>query len=159
MGKINKAKFRTGNDMGLGRIEVGLEFHKTIDYDRKAMRKALAGGGRDVIKEARRIVSNRAISAPGGAPGEITGALKRSIGLVTKGSKGGWIKVGPKRTDEMVAKAKKTKWAFYPAFLFYGSSKTGLAKRSNFMIDALQNKREAVRSVIRAALKDSLVPR
>lgn len=159
MAKMNKARFVTGNDISGIRVDVGLEFHKTIDYDRKAMRKALAGGGRDVIKEARRIVSRRAISAPGETPGEVTGALKRSIGMVTKGSKGGWIKVGPRRTKELEAKAIKPKWAFYPAFLFYGSSSTGLAKRANFMETALQNKRESVRSVIRAALKDSLVPR
>lgn len=159
MAKLNKKRFISGNDRSGFSIDVGLEFHKTIDYDRKAMSKALAGGGKDVIKEARRIVSSRAISAPGGNPGEISGALKRSIGVVTKGSKGGWIKVGPRRTKEMEAKAKKAKWAFYPAFLFYGSPKTGLAKRNNFMVDALQNKRDAVRSVIRSALKDSLVPR
>jgi hypothetical protein len=159
MAKLNKERFKTGNDRSGFSIDVGLEFHKIIDYDRKVMRKALAGGGRDVIKEARRIVSRRAISAPGGIPGEVSGALKRSIGVVTKGSKGGWIKVGPRRTKEMEAKASKSKWAFYPAFLFYGSAKRHLAKRANFMTDALQNKREAVRSVIRAALKESLVPR
>ena len=159
MAKLNKKRFITGNDLGLGRISVGLEFHKTIDYDRKAMRAALAVGAKDVIKEARRIVSSRAISAPGGNPGEISGALKRSIGVVTKGSKGGWTKVGPRRTKELERKASKTNWAFYPAFLFYGSAKTGLAKRNNFMIDALQNKRDAVKSVIQAALKESLVPR
>jgi hypothetical protein len=159
MAKFNKARFISGNDLGGLRMDVGLEFHKTIDYDRKKMRKALVTGGRDVIKEARRLVSRRAISSPGGIPGELTGALKRSISTLTKGSKGGWIKVGPKRTKEMEAKAAKPEWAFYPAFLFYGSPATGLAKRANFMEAALQNKREAVRSKVRAALKDSLVPR
>ena len=91
-------------------------------------------------------------------------AIEKSAepGVVKVGPGGyvhGWIKVGPRRTKEMEAKAKKAKWAFYPAFLFYGSAKTGLAKRNNFMVDALQNKRDAVRSVIRSALKESLVPR
>lgn len=131
-------------------LQVGLEFHKTIDYDRKAMRRALVKGAAEVRKEARRIVSRRAISAPGEFPAQQTGQLKRAIGVVSKGSKGGWIKVGVRSIKGSV---------FYPAFLFYGSPKTGLAARGNFMTAALQTKREGVRGMIRAALKDSLVPR
>ena len=159
MAKINKKRFITGNDLGLGRISVGLEFHKTIDYDRKAMRGALTVGGRIVIQEARRIVSRRAISAPGEDPGMVTGTLMRSIRRISAGSKGGWIKVGPTRTKQMLAKTTNSKHAYYPAFLFYGSPKTGLAKRNNFMVDALQNKLSPVRSVIQTALRDALVPR
>lgn len=132
-------------------LEVGLQFHKIIDYDRKALRKALLEGGALVRKEARRIVSRRAVSLPGDAPGSRTGALKRAIGVVGKGSKGGWIKIGVRKSKEMKD--------FYPAFLFYGSAKRNLAKRANFMTDALQAKRDNVRSVIRTALKNSLVPR
>ncbi|MGE5467291.1 MAG: HK97 gp10 family phage protein [Ignavibacteria bacterium] len=135
----------------IGELEVGLEFHKTIDYDRKAMRRALVKGAAEVRKEARRIVSRRAISAPGGMPGQQTGALKRAIGVVGKGSKGGWIKVGVRKTSEMKD--------FYPAFLFYGSAKTGLAKRGNFIVAALTARRDVIRSDIRAALAQSLVPR
>lgn len=141
---------RSGNAGGI-QLEVGLRFHKIIDYDRKALRKALREGGAMVRKEARRIVSKRAVSLPGEAPGSRTGALKRAIGVVGRGSKGGWIKIGVRKTKEMKD--------FYPAFLFYGSTKRHLAKRSNFITDALQTKREAVREVIRQALKASLVPR
>lgn len=132
-------------------LRVGLEFHKAIDYDRRAMRKALVKGAAQIRKEARRIVSRRAISVAGDFPGMQTGALKRAIGIVSKGSKGGWVKIGVRKSQEMTA--------FYPAFLFYGSRKTGLEKRANFMTAALANKREGVRSEIRAVLKDSLVPR
>jgi hypothetical protein len=132
-------------------LSVGLEFHKIIDYDRKAMRKALRDGAAQVRKEARRIVSSRAVSMAGDFPGMQTGALRRAIGIISKGSKGGWIKVGVRKSKEMKE--------FYPAFLFYGSSKTGLAKRGNFMTAALTNKRDAVRSQIRDALRNSLVPR
>lgn len=159
MAKLNKQRFVTGNDLGLGRISVGLEFHKTIDYDRKRMRAALTIGGRAVIIEARRIVSRRAISRPGEDPGMVSGTLMRSIRRISTGTKGGWVKVGPTRTKEMLAQAAKSKNAFYPAFLFYGSAKTGLEKRNNFMVDALQNKGDSVRTVIQAHLRDSLVPR
>lgn len=150
MSKINKERFVTGNRMDGLDLRVGLEFHKIIDYDRKAMRRALRGGGADIRKEARRLLSRRAVSAPGDIPGMQTGMLKRAIGIVSMGSKGGWIKVGPKSIKGSV---------FYPAFLFYGSPKTGLVKRANFMETALQNKRDVVRDRIQIALKDSLVPR
>ena len=141
------------NSAAKGGIElsVGLEFHKVIDYDRKALRKALREGAAQVRKEARRIVSRRAISLAGEDPGLRTGALKRAIGIVGKGSKGGWIKIGVRKSKEMKD--------FYPAFLFYGSPSTGLAKRANFMETALGNKREAVRAQVRAALRNALVPR
>ena len=139
----------TGN-LGGVELQVGLEFHKTIDYDRKAMRKALVRGAAEVRKQARRLVSRRSISLAGDFPGSQTGALKRAIGIVSRGSKGGWVKVGIRSIPNSV---------FYPAFLFYGSPKTGLEKRANFMTAALDEKREAVRSMIRDALKNSLVPR
>ncbi len=139
----------TGN-LGGVELQVGLEFHKTIDYDRKAMRKALVRGAAEVRKQARRLVSRRAISLAGEFPGSQTGALKRAIGIVSRGSRGGWVKVGIRSIPNSV---------FYPAFLFYGSKKTGLEKRGNFMTAALDEKREAVRSMIRDALKNSLVPR
>lgn len=141
----------TSANLGGFEVSVGLEFHKTIDYDRKAMRKALREGAAKIRKEARRIVSRRAVSVAGEFPGMQTGALKRAIGIVSKGSKGGWVKVGVKKSKEMTD--------FYPAFLFYGSVKTGLAKRANFITTALANQRESIRSDIREALRHSLVPR
>lgn len=138
------------SDLGGFQLEVGLTGHKIIDYDRKAMRKALVRGAAEVRKEARRIVSRRAISKPGEFPGLQTGALKRAIGIVSKGSKGGWVKIGVKSIKGSI---------FYPAFLFYGSPKTNLAKRGNFMISALETKKQTVRTEIRDALKNALVPR
>lgn len=134
----------------LGTLEVGLEFHKAIDYDRRAMRAALKAGTKPIIKEARRLVARRAVSGAGDFPGSETGRLKRAIGIVSKGSRGGWIKVGVKSIPGSI---------FYPAFLFYGSPKTGLARRGNFIVAALAAKREEVRGPIRAALAASLVPR
>lgn len=139
----------TGQVGGIA-LSVGLEFHKIIDYDRRAMRKALSRGAAQVRKEARRIVSRRAVSGAGELPGMQTGAMRRAIGIVSRGSKGGWVKIGVRSIPGS---------DFYPAFLFYGSPKTGLAKRANFMETALQNRREVIRSDIRAALKNALVPR
>lgn len=152
---MNKERFVSGNDLGLGRIEVGLEFHKTIDYDRSKMRKALSRGGAMVTRESRRLISRRAISLPGQNPGAVTGKLKRSIGVIARGSKGGWIKVGPRSFN----KAGLGGGFFYPAVLFYGSRKRNIDKRNNFMVEALQNKRDSARGEIRTALKASLVPR
>lgn len=137
--------------IGAADLRVGLMFHKTIDYDRKPMRKALREGAGLVRKEARRIISRRAISAPGEFPGMQSGVLKRAIGIVARGSRGGWVKVGVRKTPEMQD--------FYPAFLFYGSEKTGLAPRGNFIVAALDAKREDVRQLVGAALKNALVPR
>ena len=138
-------------NLGGVELQVGLEFHKTIDYDRKAMRKALVRGAAEVRKQARRLVSRRSISLAGDFPGSQSGALKLSIGIVSKGSKGGWIKVGVKKSKEMTD--------FYPAFLFYGSAKINLSRRGNFITAALAAKRESVRGQIRDALQHSLVPR
>lgn len=148
---LSKQRFVTGNDLAGLRMDVGLEFHKVIDYDRKQMRRGLNTGANRLRKEARRLLSRRGLaSKPGEVPYEQTGRLVRSIGTITRGSKGGWVKVGPRTIKGSV---------FYPAFLFYGSPSTGLAKRANFMEIALQNKSEAIRSDVRAVLKDSLVPR
>lgn len=132
-------------------ISAGLEFHRTIDYDRRGMRRALNRGAAEVRKEARRLVARRAVSAAGEFPGVDSGTLRRGIGIVRRGSKGGWVKIGVRKTEGMAD--------FYPAFLFYGSPKTGLAKRDNYITAALATKRETVRSNIRGALKDCLVPR
>lgn len=129
---------------------VGLEYHQTIDFDKRGLRKSMRQGAADVRKEARRLVSRRAISAPGEMPGQQSGALKRAIGIVSRGSRGGWIKIGVRSIPGS---------AFYPAFLFYGSPKTGLQQRGNFMVAALSNRRTVVRGMIRGALRESLKPR
>ncbi len=131
-------------------LEVGLEYHKTIDYDRSKMRRALRSGAAVVTKESRRLVSRRAISAPGEYPGMQSGRLRRGIGTVSRGRKGGWIKVSVRTIKGS---------DFYPAFLHRGSPKTGLAPRGNFVADALDNKRDQVRNNIRGELRQSLVPR
>ena len=168
-------------------VHVGLAFHKTIDYDRRVLRRAMVKGAGVIRKEARRLVSRRAISSPGEDPGVQSGLLRRSIGVVSKGSRGGWIKIGVRKPQQMKD--------FYPAFLFYGVKRLGkigrlapgqghgksnrrgrgeraaivaerrsstgfvVAPRANYMTESLAAKREVVQSMIRASLKDALVPR
>lgn len=132
-------------------LNVMLSGHSMIDFDKRQIRKALVQGGGVVRQQARRLVARRAISNPEQFPGEDTGALKRSIKIYKRGSRGGYVKVGPTKTSEMNV--------FYPAFLFYGSAKTGLAKRANYMTAALEMKRESVRANIRAAMPAALIPR
>jgi len=187
MSRMNKARYVTGQTLGGLEIQVGLEFHKVIDYDTKQMRAALVRGAASVRKEARRLLSRRAVSKPGEVPGRRSGNLRRAIGVVSKGTKGGWIKVGPRSIDNSI---------FYPAFLFYGVKTDGgrierlapgdgrgrsnrrlrgdraaiksaraastsyrLAPRANYMETALQNKRDVVKQEAQEALRSALVPR
>ncbi len=139
----------SGASGGIG-LDVMLTGHSMIDFDKRKVRKALNSGAAEVRKAARRLVSRRAISNPGDFPGRDSGALMRSIKVYARGTRGGWVKVGPTKTAEMSV--------FYPAFLFYGTS-NGLVKRANFMAEALDQKREGVRSNIRTALSAALQPR
>lgn len=141
---------RAAGAIGPFEVECGLTGHSAIDYDRRRMRKALREGAKVVIKEARRLVSRSAISGAGGFPGEQSGRLRRAIGVVRTGSKGGWVKVGVRSIKGSI---------FYPAFLFYGSPKTGLQKRGNYITAAAETKREGVRGMVQASLANSLVPR
>lgn len=130
---------------------VTIDGFSRIDFDRKQIRKALNSIGRDVRKDARRLVARRVLSGAGDYPGSKTGALLRSI--KHKVSRAGFmVVVRPTKTAEMGED-------FYPAFLHYGSKKRNLAARKNFMTDALDNRQENARTVLRAALQDSLIPR
>lgn len=133
----------------------GLQLDVQLDFtdwslNKKPIRASLVKGAAVVRKEARRIVSRRAVSLAGEFPGMQTGALKRAIGIVGKGSKGGWVKVGVRSIPNSV---------FYPAFLFYGSPKTNLAKRGNFMEQALDHRRDKVRDMIRASFQQAIEAR
>jgi len=131
-------------------LHVGLDFHSTIDYDRKAMRRALVKGAAVVRKEARTLVSRRVVSQPGEFPGEVTGAMRRAIGVIGRGSKGGWVKVGVRAIPGSF---------YYPAVLFYGSPARHIAARGSFMTAALANRGSEIREQVRDALRHALVPR
>ncbi|WP_424195533.1 hypothetical protein ACMYR3_06175 [Ampullimonas aquatilis] len=133
-------------------LRVGLTGHKKIDYDRKPLRDAMVSSGKLVTKTARRLVSRRAISSGGQVPGRVTGRLMKSIGEIkVRGNKGGYIKIGPRTF--------KDDHIFYPAVLYYGSRKQNIKKRANYMVQALDVERDAIRSRMRESLKNNLVPR
>ncbi len=132
------------------RLFVGLNFHQAIDFDRKPLRRALVNGARVVRKEARTLVSRRVVSQPGEFPGQQSGAMRRAIGVISKGSRGGWIKIGVRAIPGSF---------YYPAVLFYGSPKRHIAARGNFMTAALANRSAAIRDQVRSALRHALVPR
>lgn len=132
-------------------INATLSGFSRIDFDGKKIRKTMRLLGREVQKEARRLVARRAISGAGEYPGRQTGALWRAIKY--RVSKPGFlVRIQPDKTEEMGGD-------FYPAFLNYGSNKRNLAKRKNFMTASLESRRDMARRAIKRALRDALVPR
>ena len=150
-----------------------LETHVTIDgfsridFERSKVRRAMRTLGREVQKESRRLIARRAISGAGEYPGRQTGRLWRAVKYHVSRS-GFMVRIQPDKTGEMKD--------FYPAYLHYGIRRTRslalakrhvkqpegpyrLAPRANFMADALENRREQTRTVLRAALQDALIPR
>jgi hypothetical protein len=115
--------------------------------------------GRDIQKEARRLVARRAVSQPGEYPGRDSGTLWRSI--KSKVSRWGFlVRIAPQKTPEMGGD-------FYPAFLWYGVRRKGgeegsgwrIEPRANYMTEALDKRREVSENAIKTALKDALIPR
>ena len=80
-------------------------------FSKREIKAAMKMGGKVVQKEARRLISSRAVSAPDGLPGYDTGAMSKSI-KVTVGSGGGYVKVMPYKTPAMGKD-------YYPAYLIY----------------------------------------
>lgn len=160
----------------------GYENFQKIDFNRKEVRAGFARAGREVQREAKRLVSKEARSKRGEYPARMTGALIRSI-RVRVSRPGFLVRVAPQKTGAMSD--------FYPAFLFYGvksgarvgragagegRGKSGrrlkgetarlkaerrgggwrIAPRKNFMADALDNRAGRVRAILRRAFDKSL---
>jgi hypothetical protein len=134
-----------------------------LDFDKKEIRKAMRRAGALVRGEGRKLVSKRGVSEKGQYPGLRTGRLRRSI--TARVSRAGFlVKIEPKKTADMKA--------FYPAFLWYGvrrGAKRGkshrkqdatgawrIEPRTNYMVDALANRADEVRSILRRAFADAL---
>lgn len=129
---------------------VTIDGFSRIDFDRRKVRKGMGRIGRDVQKESRRLIARRAISGAGEYPGRKTGTLWRAVKY--KVSRAGFmVVVRPTKTADMDF--------FYPAVLHYGSEKRNIKARKNFMTDALDNRNQNARSVLRNVLQDSLIPR
>jgi hypothetical protein len=134
-------------------LSAALHGHSAIDFDKRKVKKALQVAARKVQKAARKMVSRRAISQAGQAPGRDTGALQKSISL-RWGSGGFWVRVEP-----TTAGIKATGKVYYPAILYFGAPSHGLAARANYMADALDGERAGARAAIRQAMQEALKPR
>lgn len=144
------------------RVEPGF---RTIDYDAKRIKAALRSVGQDVRKEARRLISKKAVSVAGGFPGKDSGEMQRSIRAHV--SKSGFsVAVYPTKTARMPA--------FYPAFVVYGHRGPGteteterrrhkqragekVAKpRANFIFAAAEKKESAFKAAMEEALFEAI---
>ena len=132
----------------MSEIRIDIDGFDRILFKKSELKRAIRKGGAVVRQESRRLIARRAISGAGEFPGRDTGAMMRSI-KVKVGSGGGYAKVMPYKTSDMGDD-------FYPAFLFYGTSR-GLEPRKNFMVAALDNKQAAIRAEIRRSLARALI--
>lgn len=171
---------------GFFSADVFWEGHSHLDFDKRQIRKAMRAIGADIRKVARKMVSRRAISAAGAAPGKRTGTLQRAIKY--KVSKPGLlVRIAPEKTEAMGKD-------FYPAYLNYGvregpamkrleagqgfgasnrrrrgqrarekaarsAGNWRVAPRENYMEKALDERREHARQVLAAALDNALIAR
>ncbi|VWC26298.1 hypothetical protein BPS26883_06147 [Burkholderia pseudomultivorans] len=129
-------------------------FDRSIDFDKREVRKGMRKAGRIVERRAKALVAIRSRSVPGQYPGRKTGRLQRSI--KTKVSRSGFmVKVMPKKIAGMRD--------FYPAFLYYGTrsksggrrdhrsrstSKLRIEPRGNYMSDAKDDGAREVRALL-----------
>lgn len=140
---------------------------RTIDYDKREVKKALRKSGGNVRKLARKLISRKAVSEPGQYPGRDTGELSRSIKVsVTKSGYAALVR--PTKTKAMPV--------YYPAFVVYGhraphsetaeearahkvrSGKKVAAPRKNFIVDAAEKSRDSFEADMYKALHNAIKP-
>lgn len=146
-------------------VNVRLDGHKRIDFDKKEVRKTMRKVGQDVRKAARALIARKVRSGAGDNPGRKTGKLYRSLGY--KVSRSGFLVAV--RHDK-VAGMDVPYWAY----LYYGvraravrrkgHKKQGegawrISPRNNYISDALEGRRAAVQTMIADTLKRALRPR
>lgn len=128
-------------------VNIQIRGFNRLHFEKRELKAAIRKGAREVQKEARRMIANRAVSGAGDFPGYDTGAMSRSV-KVQAGSGGMYAVVSPHKTPEMGDD-------YYPAYLVYGTSR-GLEKRKDFIISALESKRGVVRQMIRRSLVNAI---
>lgn len=137
-------------------------FDKSIDFDRKLIRKAMRGAGRLVQRAARKHVSKSGRSKPGEFPARRKGLLSKSIGV--KVSRSGFlVRIAPTKIPGMKS--------FYPAYLGYGvkrkpgarrdkrsagSAAMRIDPRGNYVIAALDENTAPIQALLSAAFESSL---
>ncbi|HDR8982136.1 MULTISPECIES: hypothetical protein [Burkholderia] len=129
-------------------------FDRSIDFDKREVRKGMRKAGRIVERRAKALVALGGRSAPGRYPARQTGRLQRAI--KTKVSRSGFmVKVMPQKIAGMRD--------FYPAFLYYGARRKPGARRDrrsrgtsswrieprgNYMVDAKDDSAREVRALL-----------
>ncbi|MGS1116876.1 HK97 gp10 family phage protein [Castellaniella sp. UC4442_H9] len=120
-------------------------------FNKRKMRRAFRQAGNVVAKRARRNISG----SGSGYPAKRTGRMRKSL-KVRVGSGGMYAKVAH------VMPAPASTWrrdprnqAFYPAFLFSGTSR-GVRRHQNWIGDALAASTSEVRSTLQTGLLEAL---
>lgn len=148
-------------------ISASLQGFRTIDFDKKEVRKGMRKAGQDVRKAARALIASKVKSKTGENPGKQTGRLYRSLGY--KVSRSGFM---------VVVKHKKQAGMSEPywMYLYYGV-RNGVKRRkdhkkqldngkgwritprNNYILDALANRRSVVQQTIAEAVERALKPK
>lgn len=167
-------------------FHVDFDTPENLVFNRAKMRRVFFKIGQIHMRDARRLVMRRGVSAPGENPGYQTGALARSIGYWVPNASsrraGLMVRIAPGelRGDGggQALPEKKDRHGgnvFYPAALFYGvhqgavrqkkhhknttgSSEWRIAPRNNFMVDVLESRKAWTRYILQRALRESLRP-
>ncbi|EGT5654209.1 hypothetical protein JD793_000266 [Citrobacter braakii] len=173
-----------GNPQGGSYVHVDFQGMKTIDFNRRIVRRAFGKIGQVIQKDARNRISQRHGSRPGEDPGYWSGATARSIGYYVPratGSRPGFmVKIAPNQKRGRGMTPLKLhegpgSSGFYPAYLFYGvrrgavrtkshhkgaSGGSGwrIAPRGNYMTAALANKKYWTERTLFNALRRAVKP-
>lgn len=130
-------------------------FDKSIDFDKKQIRRAMTLTGRLMQKGAQKRVNSSARSQPGQYPGRRKGILRKSIKF--KVSRSGFlVRIAPQKIPGMAQ--------FYPAFLNYGvkrkkSGSLRVQPRGNYMVDELADRNSEIQNILASAFGKALVIR
>ena len=162
------------------------EGHSYLDFDRRQIRKAMRAIGADIRKVARKKIARRAVSSAGEAPGKLTGTLQRAV--KHRVSKSGLlVSIRPEKTAAMGKdfypaflnagvrqgsamkrlapgeglgvsnRRRRGQRAEEKAARAAGGWR--IAPRANYMVEALEERRENARQVLAGALQNALIAR
>ena len=115
------------------------EGFKRIDYDPKVMKKALRHVANDVRKEARKLISRKAVSLPGTFPGKDTGEMQRSIRIKVYGHR------APNTETEKSRRSHRKRFGFKVAL-----------PRENFVKAAAERHRKQFETEMSQALAEAI---
>lgn len=163
------------SEVGAAYLHIDFPDAQEISFNRARVRRAFTTIGRDLMKDARRLVVRRAVSRAGENPGFRSGRLAKSIGYVVPRASsrrpGFMVKVAhnmPEGSSRHIAGKD-----FYPAFLYYGvrrgakrnkSHKAGasggkpwrIEPRANYLATVVKRRRYMIQRFLFTELKASV---